>query len=68
MKSKKQSQNQSLRREETTGKGNPELVGESPHSTPGQTEGNRQTEGQASYHHRLNTPKDQDDLGKEEDI
>ena len=68
MKSKKQAQNQSPRREETTGKGNPELVGETPHPTPGQAEGDRQTVEQSLHHHQLDTPEDQDDQAKDEDV
>ncbi len=29
--------------EETTGKGSPELIGQPPHPTPGQAEGDRET-------------------------
>ena len=39
------------RRDETTGKGNPELVGESPHPTPGQAEGDRETVEESLRHH-----------------
>ena len=40
-------QNKNQKREpqvdETTGKGNPELIGQPPHPTPGQAEGDRET-------------------------
>jgi hypothetical protein len=38
-------------RDETTGKGNPDLLGESPHSTPGQAEGDRETVEESLRHH-----------------
>jgi hypothetical protein len=43
---------QAPRRDETTGKGSPELVGESPHSTPGQAEGDRETVEESLRQHK----------------
>lgn len=37
--------------DETTGKGNPELIGQPPHPTPGQAEGDRETVEESLRHH-----------------
>jgi hypothetical protein len=47
------------RRDETTGKGNPELTGESDHSTPGTAEGDRETVDESLRRHQLDTPDDE---------
>ena len=45
--------------EKTTGKGNPELIGESAHSTPGQVEGDRETVEESLSHHQTELPQEQ---------
>ena len=54
---KPKTKKQTPRREETTGKGNPELIGESPHSTPGQAEGDRKTVEESLRHHQGSEPQ-----------
>ena len=54
---KPKAEKQTPRREETAGKGNPDLIGESPHSTPGQAEGDRATVEESLRQHQYSEPQ-----------
>jgi hypothetical protein len=54
---KPKAEKQTPRREETTGKGNPELIDESPHSTPGLAEGDRETVEESLRQHQGSEPQ-----------